>query len=166
MDDLTELIEQAEADVKEQEALVASADARVAAAQADAAAARENLKEALGVVAWLRRRSQPQPVVPSPAARTDQPQSKPAMLFGRPVPEGPSKLKQCVEALEDLGGIASNKQISNRLLRDGIEIDTDHVRGLLKYASGKKPHPPVVTEPGSGVWRLVRAMNGATGGER
>ena len=88
------------------------------------------------------------------------------MLFGRPVPEGPSKLKQCVEALEDLGGIASNKQISNRLLRDGIEIDTDHVRGLLKYASGKKPHPPVVTEPGSGVWRLVRAMNGATGGER
>ena len=75
------------------------------------------------------------------------------------MPEGDSKLKKCLDALEDLGGTASNKQISGR-----VDMDPDHVRGLLKYASGKKPNPPVVTEPGSGVWRLTRALNGAGGG--
>jgi hypothetical protein len=101
------------------------------------------------------------------------------MRFGRPVPEVP-KVDRCIDALQDLGGTATNKQISGRLLRDGIDIDPDHVRGLLKYASRKKP-APVTTEPGSGLWRLQRpvtpdprvplaaggTLNGrATGGER
>jgi hypothetical protein len=170
MNDLDEIIRQAreadirqaEADIGEQEALVASADARVAVAQADAAAAREKLSEARIVLEWLRRRSTPQPVAASPTKQADQPESQPQMRFGKPVPEGPPKLEQCFGALEDLGGTASNKQISNRLLRDGIVIDPDHVRGLLKYAS-KKPHSLVTTEPGSGVWRLVRSLNGAGG---
>jgi hypothetical protein len=166
MNDLVEYINQAEADVREQEALVDSAQARVAVAQADAAAATEKLAEARIVLEWLRRRSQAQPAAAPPVNRADQPQTMPKVLFGKPVPEGPFKLKQCLDALDDLGGTASNKQISSRLLKDGIEIDANHVRGLLKYASGKKPHPPVTTEPGSGVWRLVRVMNGATGGER
>ena len=163
MNDLDEIIRQAEADISEQEALVTSADARVASAQADAAAAREKLDEARIVLDWLRRRQPAAAVRASPAMR---PEPVPQTRFGKPVPEGDSKVKQCLDALEGLGGIASNRQISNRLLRDGVEINAEHVRGLMKYASGKKPHPLVVTEPGSGVWRLVRAMNGVTGGER
>src|ERR1700690_2388676 len=147
MDDLDTLVRQAETDVQDQEALVASADARVAVAQADAEEARSGLSEARIVLEWLRRRGQPQPDAAPPPDRTDQP--KPRLLFGRPMPEGDSKLKKCLDALEDLGGTASNKQISGR-----VDMDPDHVRGLLKYASGKKPNPPVVTEPGSGVWRL------------
>jgi len=161
MNDLTEMISQAEADVQERESLVATAEDRVAAAQADAASARDNLNEARIVLAWLRRRHDAQPVAASPAKQDGQSQSQPAMRFGKPVPEVP-KLDRCMQALEDLGGAATNKQISKRVLRDGYEIDPDHVRGLLKYASRKKP-PPVTTEPGSGLWRLQRSLNGAGG---
>jgi hypothetical protein len=65
-----------------------------------------------------------------------------------------------LDALGDLGGAASNKQISSR-----TGMTADHVRGLLKYATTKK-EPVVVTEPGSGVWRLTRSLNGAAVGER
>jgi len=157
MDGLTALIEQAKADVQEQEALVASSDARVAAAQAENAAAREGLKESRSVLAWLLR--QRQPVAPSPEDRDGRPESQPQMRFGRPVPEGDSKLKKLLDALEDLGGAASNKQLGSR-----TDMKQDHVRGLLKYASGKE-NPPVVTEPGSGLWRLTRSLNGAGGAQ-
>jgi hypothetical protein len=159
MDDLADLIEQAKADVQEQESLAASADARVAAAQAESAAAREGLKEARSVLAWLLRRSQPQPVASPTANRDGQAESQPQMRFGKPVPDGDTKLKKLLDALEDLGGAASNKQISSR-----TDMKPDHVRGLLKYAAGKE-HPPVVTEPGSGVWRLTRSLNGAGGAQ-
>lgn len=171
MDDLDTLIRQAEADVAERESRVAAADARVTAAkatvtaaEADAAAEREDLGAARIVLEWLRRRKDGQPAAASPEDGAGQPEPQPQMRFGKPVPEGPPKLQQCLDALEELGGIASNKQISSRLLRDGIEINAEHVRGLMKYASSKKPSP-VVTQPGSGVWRLVRSLNGA-GGER
>jgi hypothetical protein len=162
MNDLAEIINQAEADIHEYEALVVSADARVAAAQADAVAAREKLSEARIVLDWLHRRSQSQPVTAPPASQNGHSQ-QPVMRFGRPVPEV-AKLDKCLEALEGLGGTATNKQISSRLLRDGFDLDPDHVRGLLKYASKKNPSP-VTTETGSGLWRLVRAANGTAGGE-
>jgi hypothetical protein len=162
MNDLAEIIGQAEADVREQETLVTSADARAAAAQADAAAAREKLTEARIVLEWLRRRGHAQPVAASLAKQADRAQSEPSMRFGRPVPEEPLTDK-IQETLEALGGTASNRQITDRLIRDGLDVDLDKVRGTLKYLSRKKP-PPVTTEPGSGWWRLARAMNGATGG--
>ena len=170
MNDLEQIIKQAEADVQEYEALVASAEARVVAAQTDAAAARGKLSEGRIVLDWLRRRGDSEPVTASPPDKTDQPDqadqspAKPATRFGKPVPEGPSKLAQCLDGLEGLGGAASNKQISNRLRRDGIIISPEHVRGLLKYASTKKP-ALVTTEHGSGVWRLVRSPNGAGGAQ-
>ena len=61
MDSLTEMITQAEADVREREALADTADSRVTAAQADAAAAHESLNEARIVLAWLLRRSEDRP---------------------------------------------------------------------------------------------------------
>lgn len=157
MNDLDGIVRQAEADIQELEGSLASAQARVAVAQADAAAVREKLEKAHIALEWWRERSHVQPVAASPAKRADRPKSKPQMLFGKPIPEGDSKLKKCLDALEDLGGTASNKQISSR-----ADMNPDHVRGLLKYASGKH-HPPVVTEPGSGVWRLTRSLNGAGG---
>lgn len=160
MNDLDEITRQAEADIQELKGLLASAEARVVVAQADAAAVREKLEKAHIALDWWRERSHAQPVAASPAKRADQPKSQPRMLFGKPVPEGDSKLKNLLDALEDLGGTASNKQLGIR-----VGMKPDHVRGLLKYASGKKPHPPVVTEPGSGVWRLTRSLNGAGGAE-
>lgn len=156
MDNLAEIIKRAEADVREQETLLASAQARVAVAQADEAAARNRLEKAHIVLEWLSQRSHDQPEAP-PAKQADQPKSTPKTRFGKPVPEGDSKLSQILEALEDLGGTANNRQLSNR-----VDMAPDHVRGLLKYASGKS-NPPVVTEPGSGVWRLTRSLNGAGG---
>ncbi len=178
MNDLAEIIKQAEADVQEQEALAASADARAAAAQADAAAAREKLAEARIVLEWLRRRSHPQPVAAFPLKQADPSASQPLMRFGRPVPEE-TLTDLCQRALEGLGGTATNKQIRDRLNRDGHDVDLDKVRGTLKYLSRKKPAPPVTTERGSGLWRLQRpvtpdagvpsaakaTLNGATGGE-
>jgi hypothetical protein len=164
MNDLAEIIKQADADVEEQEALVASADARAAAAQADAAAAREKLAEARIVLEWLRRRGHAQPVAAPMGEHNGHAQSEPPMRFGRPVPEEPLTDK-CQEVLEALGGTATNKQITDRLIRDGLDVDLDKVRGTLKYLSRKKM-PPVTTEKGSGLWRLVRTMNGAAGGER
>lgn len=160
-DHLAELLKQAEADVQEREALVASAETRLAVAQADVASASAGLTEARIVLDWLRRRNGSQPAEAPPATQRDRPHP-PHMRFGKPVPDGPSKLEQCLDALEDLGGAASNKQISNRLLRDGIVIKPEHVRGLMKYASDKTP-PLVTTERGSGIWRLARSLNGAEG---
>jgi hypothetical protein len=159
MNDLDEIIRQAEGDVEELEGLLASAEARVAVAQADAAAVREKLEKAHIALEWWHERSHAKPVAASPAKRADQPESRPQTLFGKPVPEGDSKLKKLLDALEDLGGTASNKQISSR-----VNMKPDLVRGLLKYASTKS-HPPVVTEPGSGVWRLTYSLNGAGGGQ-
>jgi len=156
---LTDLIEQARADVQEQEALVASADARLAAMQAETAAAREGLKEARSVLAWLLRRDQYQPVASPLADRDGQPEPSTQMRFGKPVPEGDTKLTKLLDALEALGGAASNKQLGSR-----VGMRPDHVRGLLRYAADKE-HPPVVTEPGSGVWRLTRSLNGAGGAQ-
>lgn len=153
MDNLAEIIKQAEADVQEQETLLASAQARVAVAQADEAAARDKLEKAHIVLEWLTQRSQGQAEAP-PEKQADEPKPKPQMRFGRPVPEGDSKLNKILEALIVLGGAASNKQISSH-----VDMSPDHVRGLLKYASGKSD-PPVATEPGSGVWRLTRSPNG------
>lgn len=161
MNDLAEFIHQAEADVQEYEALVVSADARIAAAQADAETAREKLSKAQVVLEWLRQRNQPEPAEPSTASQNGHSQTR--MLFGKPAPEGPSKLSKCLDGLAGLGGTGSNKQISKRLLRDGVEIAPEHVRGLMKYASSKKP-PLVTTEPGSGVWRLAR-VNGSGGAQ-
>ena len=162
MDSLTEMITQAEADVREREALADTADSRVTAAQADAAAAHESLNEARIVLAWLLRRSEDRPGTASPPSQNGHSQAQPAMRFGKPVPEK-SKLDWCLEALEGLGGTASNKAISARVVRDGgPEIDPDHVRGLLKYASRKKP-PPATTKSGSGLWVLQRSRNGAGG---
>jgi hypothetical protein len=162
MDSLTEMISQAEADVREREALAATADNRVTAAQADAAAAHESLNEARIVLAWLLRHSEDRPVAASSPSQDGQPQAQPEMRFGKPVPEKP-KLDWCLEALEGLGGTARNKAISTRVVRDGgPEMDPDHVRGLLKYASRKKP-PPVTTESGSGLWVLQRSLNGVGG---
>lgn len=164
MNDLAGFIKQAEADVQEQEALLASAEERLAEAQADVTAASAKLAEVRIVLDWLCRRNGSQPMEAPTAEQPDRSQSEePQMRFGRPVPDGPSKLQQCLDALGDLGSGASNKQISQRLLRDGVVMDPNHVRGLLKYAS-TKPNPPVTTKPGSGVWRLVRSPNGAGGG--
>lgn len=155
MNDLAAIIKQARADVQEREARVASAKARAAAALADVAEEEGGLSEARTALGWLERYSVSEPVAASPAEQNGG-QSQPKMRFGKPVPEGPSKLQLIMDALMDLGGIASNKQISTRLLRDGVDIKPEHVRGLLKY-EGDKPHPQVVTEPGSGVWRLNNA---------
>jgi hypothetical protein len=162
MDSLTEMITQAEADVREREALADTADSRVTAAQADAVAAHESLNEARIVLAWLLRRSEARPGTELPSGQNGHLQAQPAMRFGKPVPEKP-KLDWCLEALEGLGGTASNKAISARVARDGgPKIDPDHVRGLLKYASRKTP-PPVTTKTGSGLWVLQRALDGAGG---
>ena len=161
MNDLDVIVKQAVADIQELEGLLDSAEARVAVAQADAAAIREKLQRAHIALEWWRERNQAEPVAASPASpakQADQPESNPQMRFGKPVPEGDTKLNTLLDALEDLGGRASNKQIGNR-----TGMKPDHVRGLLKYASRKKPDPPVVTEPGSGVWRLTRPLN-RTGG--
>lgn len=158
MDNLAEIIKQAEADMQAQETLLASAQARVAAAQADEAAARDKLERARIVLEWLSQRSQDQSAEPSPAKQPDQPKPKPQMRFGKPIPDGDTKLKKILEALEELGGTASNKLISSR-----VDMTPDHVRGLLKYASGKSD-APVTTEAGSGVWRLTRA-NGSGGAQ-
>ena len=159
MNELDDIIKQAEADIQELVGLLASAEARVVVAQADAAAVRNKLEKAQIALEWWRERSHAQPAAAPPAKRADQPKPQPRMLFGKPVPEGDSKLKNLFDALEDLGGTASNKQLG---IRTGMK--PDHVRGLLKYASSKA-HPEVVTEPGSGVWRLTRSLNG-TGGSR
>ena len=178
MNDLTEIIEQAEADVQEREAASAAADARAAATQADAVAARENLREARLVLEWLRRHS---PAQPDAAPSGQQPglvQPKP-MRFGKPVPDK-ALTDRCQEAVEEFGGTATNKQILARLIRDGVDANLEQVRNTMAYLSRKKP-PVVATEKGSGLWRLLRpvtpdpqmplltgtaAMNGATGGER
>lgn len=164
MNDLDEITRQAEADVEEYEALVVSADARVAAAQADAAAAGEKLSEARIVLEWLRRRRHAQPVAAPVGEHNGHAPSEPLMRFGKPVPEEPLTDK-CQEILEALGGTATNRQITDRLIRDGLDVDLDKVRGTLKYLSRKKP-PSVATEPGSGLWRLLRPENGVGGGDR
>jgi hypothetical protein len=177
MDTLTEMIRQAEAEVQEREGRTVAADSRAAAAQADAAAEHEGLKEARIVLEWLRRRGQSQPVAAVAGMQSDRPQPQPATRFGRPVPEI-SQADLCLQALEALGGTATNKQIRDRLLRDGHDVDLDKVRNSLKYMSRKTP-PPVETDHGSGLWRLLRIpgtpapfvpagtlpMNGVSGGE-
>jgi chromosome segregation ATPase len=157
MNELDDIVRQARADVQELEGLLDSAEARVAVAQADAAAIRARLEKAHTALEWWDERRKVQPVAASPMKQAEQPESQPQTRFGRPVPEGDTKLKKLLEALEDLGGRASNKQIGTR-----AGMKPDHVRGLLKYAASKE-HPPVVTEPGSGVWRLTRSLNGAGG---
>jgi hypothetical protein len=159
MNHLDDIVRQAESDVEELTGFLASAEARVAVAQADAATVREKLEKAHIALEWWRERSHAKPVAASPAKRADQPGSQPQIRFGKPVPEGDSKLQKLLDALEALGGTASNRQISDR-----VEMKPDHVRGLLKYAS-TKAHPPVVTEPGSGVWRLTYSLNGTGGGQ-
>jgi hypothetical protein len=156
VNELDGIVRQAESDIQDLEGLLASAEARVAVAQADAAAVREKLQRAYIALEWWRERGHTQPVAESPAKQADRPEPQPKLLFGKPMPED-TKLKKLLDAIEDLGGTASNKQIGSR-----VGMKPDHVRGLLKYASGKN-HPPVVTEPGSGVWRLTRSLNGAGG---
>lgn len=151
MNDVTEMIKQAEIEVQEREAASGAADSRAAAAQADAVVERERLKEARIVLDWLRRRSQP--VAASPGQRAGQSQSQPATRFGRPVPEV-ALTDKCRDALEALGGTATNKQLVDHLRRNGHETDLDKVRASLRYLSRKKP-PSVQTDPGSGLWRLV-----------
>ncbi len=178
MNDLTDIIKQAEADVQAREAASTAADARAAAAQADAAAARESLKEARLVVEWLRRHTPAQPHAAPPGQQPERVQPQPATRFGKPVPEK-ALTDRCQEALEEFGGTATNKQILARLIRDGVDVNLEQVRNTMAYLSRKKP-PMVTTEKGSGLWRLLRpvtpdpgrlllassTMNGATGGER
>jgi hypothetical protein len=159
MDHLAEITSQAEADVQDYQALVASAEARLAAAQADVGAAREKLSEAQIVREWLLRRGE-QPAGSSTAGQNGQ--SQPAMRFGRPVPDGPSKLDQIIDLLDEFGGALSNKEISNLLEKKGIKITPDQVRGLLKYETTKKS-PLVITVPGSGVWRRTQHRAGGEG---
>jgi hypothetical protein len=159
MSDLDAIVRQARADVQELEDQLASAEARVAVAQADAAAIRAKVEKARNALEWWDERGRVRPAAASPPMRDEQPGSKPRMLFGKPAPDGDTKLRSLLEALEEAGGTASNKQLGIR-----VGMKPDHVRGLLKYASAKS-HPPVVTEPGSGVWRLTRSLNGAGGAQ-
>jgi hypothetical protein len=170
MANMTDIMKQAEADLKEAEAASGAAQSRAAAAQADADAARERVREMRAVWDWLQAHDQ-QAQSPTQTERTDTP---PAMRFGRPVPEV-AQTDLCLQALEDLGGTATNKQVRDRLVREGHDVNLDKVRSTLKYLSRKTP-PSVETEVGSGLWRLrvvrksapfvsagTQTMNGAGG---
>src|SRR6266568_449861 len=150
MANMTDIMKQAEADLKEAEAASGAAQSRAAAAQADADAARERVREMRAVWDWLQLHNQPT-AQPTQADRTETP---PATRFGRPVPEV-AQTDLCLEVLASLGGTGTNKQIRARLARDGHDVTLDQVRGTLKYLSRKTP-PPVETDAGSGLWRLRR----------
>ena len=90
-----------------------------------------------------------------PPKQAERMETPPATRFGKPVPEL-AQTDLCLRALENLGGTATNKQIRDRLVRDGHDVDLDKVRSTLKYLSRKKP-PPVQTDVGSGLWRLRHA---------
>jgi len=150
MDGVTEIMKQAEADLKEAETASSAAQSRAIAAQADADAARERVREMRAVRDWLQLHS-PSARPPNQAERTETP---PQTRFGKPVPEV-SQTELCVRALESLGGTATNRQIRDRLARDGNDFNLDQIRGTLKYLSRKTP-PPVETDAGSGLWRLRR----------
>jgi hypothetical protein len=151
---MTDIMKQAEAEMKEAETASGVAQSRAAAAQADAEAARERAREMRAVWEWLQAHNQEaQP--PMPAGRTEQPdltETPAATRFGRPVSEV-AQTDLCLQALESLGGTATNKQIRDHLVREGHGINLDKVRNSLKYLSRKTP-PPVQTDNGSGLWRL------------
>lgn len=170
---MTDIMRQAEADLKEAEAASNAAQSRAIAAQADADAARERAREMRAVCDWLRVHNQPTET-PTRAEPSERREASATTRFGRPVPEV-TQTDLCLQALADLGGTATNRQVRDRLARDGHEVNLDKVRATLKYLSRKTP-PPVDTEVGSGLWRLRAApttpsfvtagtppMNGAKG---
>jgi hypothetical protein len=73
--------------------------------------------------------------------------------FGRPVSEE-ANTDLCLRVLASFGRPASTKEVRDRLARDGHDLNTDQVRGSLKYLARKK-EPQVETATGSGVWRFV-----------
>jgi len=153
---MTDIMKQAEADVKAADSNRDAAVARATAAQADAVAAQKHAEEMHAVREWLRRlHSEPtEPDVWVETARTvKRTETAPATRFGKPVPEV-ALTDLCRQALEDLGGTARNRQICDRLVRDGHDVNLDKVRSSLAYLSRKTP-PVVATDPGSGIWRLL-----------
>jgi hypothetical protein len=161
MVNVTDMIKQAEADLRDAEAASTAAQSRAIAAQADADVARERAREMRAVWEWLQLHNQ-QGETHTQAERSEQPEraeTPPATRFGRPVSEV-TQTDLCLRALENLGGTATNKQVRDRLVRDGHNVGLDQVRSTLKYLS-RKTSPLVQTDPGSGLWRLRKASTPA-----
>lgn len=148
MADVTDMLARAEADLREAEAASAAADARAAAAQAEATDKAQRAQEMRAVLDWLRARTA------EPAAPARREGHDGELRFGRPVPENPIT-QLSLDALEAMGGSGSNKQVRERLARDGHDFSQGQVRAALRYLS-KKSDPPVTTQQGTGMWRLTR----------
>jgi hypothetical protein len=161
LEDVSRVLMEAEADLRQAQADYEEAHSRLAAAQANDDAALERLKEMQTVRDWLEQRDQARRGVQTrmDLAKTENRAifEKPGEIvtrFGKPIPEV-ANTDLCLKVLESFGKPATTKQIRDRLARDGHELSQAQVRGSLKYLSRKKP-PPVTTTSGSGLWKLRR----------
>jgi hypothetical protein len=152
MADDADIVARAEAQLKDAEAAAVAAQARADAAQADAAVAAQRAKEMRVVWEWLRTQSES----PSPAESSGSAQELAAMRFGRPVPET-ANTDLCFRALETFGRPATTREIRDRVVQAGHDLEVGQVRGAMRYLA-RKSTSPVETTPGSGLWRLRDAQ--------
>jgi hypothetical protein len=175
---LTQMLREAEADLRKADSEVELTQAEIQRAQEANAAARQRQANMRATYDWLSQRLKDHSdddlsasVAESTSPQVKQTASIPAQesdsavvadsqvaptskrVFGKPVPQVTlSSLTE--EALEKLGRAATTREVRIKLQEDGHQYDQDQVRHALKYLARKKSSP--VENPKLGVWQLRR----------
>lgn len=155
----TQMLEDAEADLRKANMNVELREQDVQRAQTAHVAAREQQAKMQATCDWLRERLRdlPEEAATAPAPQpTPAPIAKPAAastgtLFGRPVPEV-THAELCRNALEHLGKSARTREIREQIREFGHELDQGQVRSALKYLARRRGSG--VENPEPGVWLL------------
>ena len=158
----TEMLREAEADLRKASTNVELRQADVDKAQAAYASAREQHAKMQATCEWIRERLRDRPeeaasaaaAQPTLAAAANPVPAPTGTLFGKPMPEV-TNTSLCVRALEQLGTSATTKEVREQIRKDGHELSQGQVRQTLKYLADRK-NPPV-ENPEPGVWLLARS---------
>jgi hypothetical protein len=138
MDNMAEMIQQADADLRQAEARDEQAEAELRRAEAARAVTQAEVARMRGVLEWLRQHSKPQGRTAMPAAAAS----------GRPAPTM-NQSELCLWELEKLGGSGGTTDIRLALEREGYTYEQKQVRSALKYLARKGK-----IQGSGGIWHL------------